>query len=92
MLSTVTSHSDPPWCRIVKVNASEQALTAALPVGELLNRERETLRGSCFKPLCSSIGSILNMAATKPFSFAPMLCETAEWPPDGRNWQYELKF
>ena len=20
-----------------------------------------------------------------------MLCETAEWPPEGRNWQYELK-
>ena len=31
------------------------------------------------------------MAAAKVFSFAPMLCETAAWPPEGHKWQYELK-
>ena len=27
----------------------------------------------------------------KPFSFEPMLCESAERPPEGREWRYELK-
>lgn len=27
----------------------------------------------------------------QPFSFAPMLCESAEPPPEGREWRYELK-
>jgi len=31
------------------------------------------------------------MSATKPFSFEPMLCESAEWPPEGPEWHYELK-
>jgi ATP-dependent DNA ligase len=25
------------------------------------------------------------------FSFEPMLCESAERPPEGREWRYELK-
>lgn len=28
---------------------------------------------------------------TKVFSFEPMLCENAEWPPEGSQWRYELK-
>jgi bifunctional non-homologous end joining protein LigD len=31
------------------------------------------------------------MPNPKPFSFEPMLCESAECPPDGREWRYELK-
>jgi len=31
------------------------------------------------------------MSATKAFSFEPMLCESAEWPPEGPEWHYELK-
>jgi bifunctional non-homologous end joining protein LigD len=27
----------------------------------------------------------------KPFSFEPMLCDSAEHPPEGREWRYELK-
>jgi len=27
----------------------------------------------------------------RPFSFQPMLCESAERPPEGREWRYELK-
>jgi bifunctional non-homologous end joining protein LigD len=27
----------------------------------------------------------------KAFSFEPMLCESVESPPEGRQWQYELK-
>jgi bifunctional non-homologous end joining protein LigD len=27
----------------------------------------------------------------KPFSFDPMLSESAERPPEGREWRYELK-
>jgi bifunctional non-homologous end joining protein LigD len=26
-----------------------------------------------------------------PFSFEPMLCMSAEWPPEGSEWRYELK-
>jgi ATP-dependent DNA ligase len=31
------------------------------------------------------------MFSRKPFSFEPMLCESAERPPEGRDWRYELK-
>ena len=31
------------------------------------------------------------MATPKAFSVAPMLCEGAERPPEGREWRYELK-
>jgi bifunctional non-homologous end joining protein LigD len=31
------------------------------------------------------------MNAPKPFSFEPMLCESAERPPEGPEWRYELK-
>jgi DNA ligase D-like protein (predicted ligase) len=31
------------------------------------------------------------MISRKPFSFEPMLCESAERPPEGREWRYELK-
>jgi ATP-dependent DNA ligase len=31
------------------------------------------------------------MAAAMAFSFEPMLCQSAEWPPEGHQWQYELK-
>ncbi len=31
------------------------------------------------------------MHAPRPFSFAPMLCVSAEWPPEGPEWRYELK-
>jgi ATP-dependent DNA ligase len=31
------------------------------------------------------------MPATKAFSFEPMLCENVEWPPEGRQWHYEVK-
>jgi bifunctional non-homologous end joining protein LigD len=31
------------------------------------------------------------MVALKPFSFEPMLCESAERPPEGSEWRYELK-
>ena len=31
------------------------------------------------------------MLTRKPFSFEPMLCESAERPPEGRQWRYELK-
>jgi ATP-dependent DNA ligase len=31
------------------------------------------------------------MPATKAFSFQPMLCESADWPPEGQDWLYELK-
>jgi DNA ligase D-like protein (predicted ligase) len=31
------------------------------------------------------------MPVTKAFSFQPMLCESAEWPPEGHQWHYELK-
>ena len=31
------------------------------------------------------------MSTPKPFSFEPMLCESAERPPEGREWRYELK-
>src|SRR6266478_2607295 len=31
------------------------------------------------------------MSAATPFSFEPMLCESAERPPEGREWRYELK-
>ena len=31
------------------------------------------------------------MSATKAFSFEPMLCESAEWPPEGHQWHYEVK-
>jgi ATP-dependent DNA ligase len=29
--------------------------------------------------------------AGKSFSFEPMLCESAERPPDGLEWRFELK-
>jgi DNA ligase D-like protein (predicted ligase) len=35
--------------------------------------------------------SSTEMPATKSFSFAPMLCQSAERPPEGREWHYELK-
>ncbi|MBV9498629.1 MAG: non-homologous end-joining DNA ligase [Acidobacteriaceae bacterium] len=31
------------------------------------------------------------MLAAKPFSFEPMLCQSVESPPEGRDWHYELK-
>jgi bifunctional non-homologous end joining protein LigD len=31
------------------------------------------------------------MPSPKPFSFEPMLCESAEHPPEGREWRHELK-
>jgi hypothetical protein len=31
------------------------------------------------------------MPSAKPFSFEPMLCESAERPPEGLEWRYELK-
>jgi DNA ligase D-like protein (predicted ligase) len=31
------------------------------------------------------------MPGTNQFSFEPMLCESVEWPPQGREWHYELK-
>src|SRR6266478_5877505 len=31
------------------------------------------------------------MSAATPFSFEPMLCESAERPPEGCEWRYELK-
>src|SRR5438105_7450290 len=31
------------------------------------------------------------MPTAKPFSFEPMLCESAERPPEGQEWRYELK-
>jgi ATP-dependent DNA ligase len=31
------------------------------------------------------------MARRSPFSFEPMLCESAERLPQGRKWRYELK-
>jgi bifunctional non-homologous end joining protein LigD len=31
------------------------------------------------------------VSTLKPFSFEPMLCESAERPPEGREWRYELK-
>jgi DNA ligase D-like protein (predicted ligase) len=31
------------------------------------------------------------MLTRKPFSFEPMPCESAERPPEGRQWRYELK-
>jgi hypothetical protein len=31
------------------------------------------------------------LSMPKPFSFEPMLCESAERPPEGREWRYELK-
>jgi ATP-dependent DNA ligase len=31
------------------------------------------------------------MPFSKPFSFEPMLCESAERPPEGPDWRYELK-
>jgi len=31
------------------------------------------------------------MPASQPFSFEPMLCETAERPPERREWRYEVK-
>jgi hypothetical protein len=31
------------------------------------------------------------MSTQKPFSFEPMLCESAERLPEGREWRYELK-
>jgi hypothetical protein len=29
------------------------------------------------------------MPSLKPFSFEPMLCDSAERPPEGREWRYE---
>jgi ATP-dependent DNA ligase len=31
------------------------------------------------------------MPVRASFSFEPMLCQSAERPPDGRDWRYELK-
>jgi bifunctional non-homologous end joining protein LigD len=31
------------------------------------------------------------MPSQRPFSFEPMLCESAEHPPEGREWRHELK-
>jgi ATP-dependent DNA ligase len=31
------------------------------------------------------------MLTRNPFSFEPMLCESAERLPEGREWRYELK-
>jgi bifunctional non-homologous end joining protein LigD len=31
------------------------------------------------------------MATRNPFSFEPTLCESAERPPEGCEWRYELK-
>jgi hypothetical protein len=31
------------------------------------------------------------MSVGKAFSLEPMLCESVESPPEGRQWQYELK-
>jgi ATP-dependent DNA ligase len=33
----------------------------------------------------------IRLSMAKPFSFEPMLCESAERPPEGREWRYELK-
>ena len=35
--------------------------------------------------------STTQVLSSKSFSFEPMLCESAEWPPEGRGWRYELK-
>jgi DNA ligase D-like protein (predicted ligase) len=34
---------------------------------------------------------MFKMPALKAFPFEPMLCESAERPPEGRDWRYELK-
>jgi bifunctional non-homologous end joining protein LigD len=34
---------------------------------------------------------LFTMLIPKLFSFEPMLCESAECPPEGREWRYELK-
>jgi ATP-dependent DNA ligase len=34
---------------------------------------------------------LFKMLNPKLFSFEPMLCESAERPPEGREWRYELK-
>jgi ATP-dependent DNA ligase len=31
------------------------------------------------------------MLSVKPLLFEPMRCQSAERPPDGREWRYELK-
>ena len=31
------------------------------------------------------------MATTRAFSFEPMFCQGAEWPPEGPEWRCELK-
>ena len=41
-------------------------------------------------PLYSMIHRF-TMLTPKPISFEPMLCESAERPPEGREWRYELK-
>src|ERR1700756_1467677 len=33
----------------------------------------------------------IQMAAPRSFSFQPMLCESAELPPEAHEWRYELK-
>jgi ATP-dependent DNA ligase len=43
--------------------------------------------GRCVKVFAK----FLDMTVRKAFSFEPMLCESIESPPQGRQWQYELK-
>jgi ATP-dependent DNA ligase len=31
------------------------------------------------------------MSSSKPFFFEPILCKSAERPPEGLDWRYELK-
>jgi ATP-dependent DNA ligase len=37
------------------------------------------------------MSSLPKMNATKTFSIEPMLCQSADLPPEGREWCYELK-
>jgi len=42
-------------------------------------------------PKCPTIYYLAQMLSTNSFSFEPMLCESAERPPEGSEWRYELK-
>src|SRR6516165_10612675 len=67
------------------------ATTAAPPHGvrnALFRCPERSVEFALIAPLCSKLPDV---STPKPFSFEPMLCRSSEEPPEGREWNYELK-